>query len=205
MESPPLSERLNKLYVETVKPQKNKRFLIYNITALWAVMLFSCGNPTSVIQQLASDDTLSGVVAYDIVFYRSDSGIVQMELKAPVMVRQGDDSSYLEFPEGFQASIFDDTHRVVSEISADYGLHRNDQKMVEAVGNVVVENHRKGEKLMSDRLYWYQDTKMLYTRSKVRIIMPDKDIMGDSLVSTEGFEEYTIYNGKATFEVEEDR
>lgn len=188
-----------------MKPQKNKRFLIYSITAFWAVMLFSCGNPTSVIQQLASDDTLSGVVAYDIVFYRSDSGIVQMELKAPVMVRQGDDSSYLEFPEGFQASIFDNTHRVVSEISADYGLHRNDSKVVEAVGNVVVENHRKGDKLMSDRLFWYQDTKMLYTRSKVRIIMPDKDIMGDSLVSTEGFEEYTIYNGKATFEVEEDR
>lgn len=188
-----------------MKSLNNKRFLIYNITALWAVMLFSCGNPTSVIQQLASDDTLSGVVAYDIVFYRSDSGIVQMELKAPVMVRQGDDSSYLEFPEGFHASIFDDHHRVVSEISADYGLHRSDEKMVEAEGNVVVENHNKGEKLMSDRLYWYQDTKMLYTRSKVRIVMPDKDIMGDSLVSTEGFEEYTIYNGKATFEVEEDR
>ena len=77
--------------------------------------------------------------------------------------------------------------------------------MVEAEGNVVVENHNKGEKLMSERLFWYQDTKMLYTRSKVRIVMPDKDIMGDSLVSTEGFEEYTIYNGKATFEVEEDR
>ena len=48
-------------------------------------MLFSCGNPTSVIQQLASDDTLSGIVAYDIVFYRSDSGRVQVELTAPMM------------------------------------------------------------------------------------------------------------------------
>ena len=168
-------------------------------------MLFSCGNPTDVIQQLASDDTLSGIIASDIVFYRSDSGIVQVELTAPLMVRQGDDSSYLEFPKGFQASIFNNFHQQTSEISAAYGLYRNELKLVEASGDVVVENRRKGQKMISDRLYWYQDTKMLFTRSKVRIIMPDKDIMGDSLVSTESFDEYTIYNGTATFEVEEDR
>lgn len=167
-------------------------------------MLFSCGNPTSVIQQLASDDTLTGVVAYDVVFFRSDSGIVQVELHAPVMVRQGADTNYIEFPQGFQALIFDNHHRVVSEIGADYGINHTDKKMVEARGNVSVENHKNEQKLLSEKLFWYQDTKMIFTRSKVRIIMPDKDITGDSLVSLEGFEEYTIYNGKATFEVEED-
>ena len=167
-------------------------------------MLFSCGNPTSVIQQMAADDTLSGIVAYDVVFYRSDSGIVQVELNAPVMVRQGSDTSFLEFPEGFHATIFDRYHRVASEISADYGINHNKEKLVEAIGNVVVENHQRGQKLMSDKLYWYQDTKMIYTRSKVRIIMPDKDISGDSLVSKEDFEEYSIYNGQAAFEVEDE-
>ena len=167
-------------------------------------MLFSCGNPTSVIQQLASDDTLSGVVAYDIVFYRSDSGIVQVELKAPMMVQQGDDSSYIEFPQGFQAVVFDKYHQVASEISADYGIKTSENNMVKAVGNVSVENERKGQSMYSDKLYWYQDTKMIYTRSAVRIVMPDKDIVGDSLVSMENFDEYTIYNGRATFEVEDD-
>ena len=156
------------------------------------------------IQQLATDDTLTGIVAYDIVFYRSDSGIVQMELQAPMMIRQGDDTSFLEFPQGFQAHLFNDYHQVVSEISADYGINRHEEKMVEARGNVIVENHDKGQKMLSDKLFWYQDTKMIYTRSKVRIIMPDKDITGDSLASHENFEEYTIYNGQATFEVEED-
>ena len=166
-------------------------------------MLFSCGNPTSVIQQLASDDTLSGVVAYDIVFYRSDSGIVQVELKAPMMVRQGDDSSYLEFPQGFHAVVFDKNHQIASEISADYGIDYNDKGMVKAIGNVNVENSQKGQRMVSDMLYWYRDSKMIYTRSAVRIIMPDKDIIGDSLVSMENFDEYTIYNGRATFEVED--
>ena len=183
----------------------HRRFLmICNITAFLAVMLFSCGNPTSVIQQLASDDTLSGVVAYDVVFYRSDSGIVQVELHAPIMVRQGDDSSYIEFPQGFHAFIFDDNSHVVSEIGADYGINHTKEKMVEARGDVSVENRKSEQKMLSDKLFWYQDTKMIYTRSKVRIIMPDKDITGDSLVSMEGFDEYTIYNGQATFEVEDE-
>jgi LPS export ABC transporter protein LptC len=188
------------------EPRSNKPagFIISNITAFLAVMLFSCGNPTSVIQQLASDDTLSGIVAYDIVFYRSDSGIVQVELTAPMMSQQGSDSSYLEFPQGFHALIFDKYHNVTSEISADYGINHTDVKMVEAVGNVSVENQQNGQSMYSDKLYWYQDTKMIYTRSKVRIVMPDKDITGDSLEAFENFDAYTIYNGQATFEVEED-
>ena len=92
---------------------------------------------------------------------------------------------------------------MASEISADYGIKSIDN-MVEARGNVSVENNRKGQSLYSDKLYWYQDTKMIYTRSQVRIVMPDKDIVGDSLVSMENFDEYTIYNGRATFEVEDD-
>ena len=177
--------------------------MICNITAFLAVMLFSCGNPTSVIQQLASDDTLSGVVAYDVVFYRSDSGIVKVELQAPVMVREDADTAFIEFPQGFHATIFDNNHRVTSEISADYGINHTDIKMVEAIGNVKVENQQNGQSLYSDKLYWYQDTKMIYTRSKVRIIMPDKDITGDSLEAYENFDAYTIFNGKATFEVED--
>ena len=183
----------------------HRRFLmICNITAFLAVMLFSCGNPTSVIQQLASDDTLTGVVAYDVVFFRSDSGIVQVELQAPMMVREGNDTSYVEFPKGFHALIFDNNHRVVSEISADYGINHTEEKMVEARGNVCVENQESEQKMLSEKLFWYQETKMIYTRSKVRIIMPDKDITGDSLESFEGFDEYSIYNGQATFEVEDD-
>ena len=188
------------------EPRSNKPvgFIISNITAFLAVMLFSCGNPTSVIQQLASDDTLSGIVAYDIVFYRSDSGFVQVELTAPMMSRQGDDSSFVEFPQGFHARVFDKSHRVTSEISADYGVNHTDQGFVEAIGNVKVENQGNGQSLYSDKLYWYQDSKMIYTRSKVRIVTPDKDITGDSLEAHENFEAYTIYNGKATFELEEE-
>ena len=139
---------------------------------------------------------------------------MQVELTAPMMSRQGDDSSFVEFPQGFHARVFDKSHRVTSEISADYGVtseisadygvNHTDQGFVEAIGNVKVENQGNGQSLYSDKLYWYQDSKMIYTRSKVRIVTPDKDITGDSLEAHENFEAYTIYNGKATFELEEE-
>ena len=78
-----------------------------NITAFLAVMLFSCENPYSVINQLGSDDTLSGIVADSVVFFRSDSGIVRMELRTPRMIRMNSDDDVLEFPLGFVAFMYD--------------------------------------------------------------------------------------------------
>ena len=49
-----------------------------------------------------------------------------------------------------------------------------------------------------------QKEKMLYTRSRVRIVTPDKQIEADSLVATDDFSEYTMYSGSALLEVDED-
>ena len=61
--------------------------IIFNITAFLAVMLFSCSNPDAIVQAMGSDDTLSGIIADSVVFYRSDSGVVNLELRTPRMVR----------------------------------------------------------------------------------------------------------------------
>ena len=91
-----------------------KRFLNIltriNITAFVAVMLFSCENPDAVISQLASDDTLSGIVADSVVFYRSDSGIVKMELTTPRLIQTEGEEEVMEFPLGFVARMFNDDH-----------------------------------------------------------------------------------------------
>lgn len=173
-----------------------------SITALWAVMLLSCGNPDALVRELALDDTISGIMADSIVFYRSDSGVVRVELHAPRLLKNNDEDETMEFPSGFQAFFYDRNGAATSEISAAYG--KTSGSMIEAVGEVVVKNHGNEEKMCSDKLYWFQNSKMMYTRSHVRIVSPDKDIEGDSLVAKEDFSEYTIYNGRATLEVDEE-
>ena len=166
-------------------------------------MLFSCSNPDAVIQALGSDDTLSGVIADSVVFYRSDSGIVNLELHTPRLVRMETDDDIMEFPLGFAVFMFDKGQKT-TELHADYGKNYGKQRLIEAMGNVVVKNFGSNETMYSDKFFWYQDQKMIYTRSHVKIVTPDKQIEADSLVAKEDFSEYTMYSGSALLDVDEE-
>ena len=166
-------------------------------------MLFSCSNPDAVIQAMSSDDTLSGIIADSVVFYRSDSGIVNLELHTPRLVRMETDDDIMEFPLGFDVFMFDKGKKT-TELHADYGKNYGKQRLIEAMGNVVVKNFGSNETMYSDKFFWYQDQKMIYTRSHVKIVTPDKQIEADSLVAKEDFSEYTMYSGSALLDVDEE-
>ena len=168
-----------------------------------AVMLFSCSNPDAVIQAMGSDDTLSGIIADSVVFYRSDSGVINLELHTPRMVRWETDDDIMEFPLGFDVYMYD-KQQMTTEIHADYGKSYGTIKLLEALGNVVVQNFGSDETMFADKMYWYQDAKMIYTRSHVKIVTPDKQIEADSLVAREDFSEYTMYSGSALLDVDEE-
>ena len=175
----------------------------FSITALVAVMLFSCSNPDAVIQALGSDDTLSGIIADSVVFYRSDSGVINLELHTPRMVRVEDEQDIMEFPLGFDVYMFDHQEKT-TELHANYGKSYGRSKLIEASGEVVVKNFGSDEVMFSDMLFWYQDKKMIYTRSHVKIVTPDKQIEADSLVAKEDFSEYTMYSGSALLDIDEE-
>ena len=176
---------------------------LINITALAAVMLFSCSNPDAIISEIATDDTLSGIIADSITFYRSDSGIVKLELRAPRLVRMDDNNEMMEFPLGFHVLMFDNDHRPITEMRAGYGKSYGN-RLIEAYDSVVVRRNGDEQVMYSDKLFWYQELKMIYTRSHVKIVTPDKEIEADSLVANEDFSEYTMYSGRAVLDLEEE-
>ncbi len=166
-------------------------------------MLFSCSNPDAVVMEMGSDDTLSGIIADSVVFYRSDSGRVNLELRAPRLVRMETDDDIMEFPLGFDVFMFDHGNKT-TELHADYGKSYGKIHLIEAAGNVIVKNFSSDETMFSDKFFWYQDQKTIYTRSHVRIVTPDKQIEADSLVAKEDFSEYTMYSGSALLDVDEE-
>jgi LPS export ABC transporter protein LptC len=97
-----------------------------------------------------------------------------------------------------------DHNMQTTELHADYGKSYGKSKMIEAQGNVIVQNFGSEETMYSDKLFWYQDLKMIYTRSHVKIVTPDKQIEADSLVAREDFTEYTMYSGSALLDVDEE-
>ena len=177
--------------------------IILNITAIMAVMLFSCSNPDALVQAMGSDDTLSGIIADSVVFYRSDSGMISVELRTPRMVRMESEEETMEFPLGFDVYMYDKQQKT-TELHADYGKSYGKTGLIEAQGNVIVKNFGSDETMYSDKLFWYQEQKMLYTRSHVKIVTPDKQIEADSLVAKEDFSEYTMYSGSALLDIDEE-
>ena len=169
-------------------------------------MLFSCENSMEKVKQFVDYDTISGLMAYDVVIERSDSGMLVAKITAPVMRSLSDaDSSVLEFPKGFIAKMYESGDTApTSMIRGDYGVNYERQEMVYAKHNVVVQNIKTQEVLETENLFWNQKTKKIYTGSLVKITSPDKIIFGDSLTANEEFTRREIFGIRATIEIEED-
>jgi len=168
-----------------------------------AMVLFSCENSMDKVKMFIDNDTIKGLMAYDVVIERSDSGVLVARLSAPVMVRiESGDTILLEFPKGFHAVVFDDTVKTMS-IKGDYGISDDKDQMIFAEKNVVVENISTQETLETESLYWDKRKKKIYTRAFVTITGPDRVIYGDSLTANEDFGRRIIHGVRATIDVED--
>ena len=168
------------------------------------MVLFSCENSLDKVKEFIDTDTINGVLAYDVIFTRSDSGFVQAKLMAPVMHSIEGDSAILEFPKGFVSFIYEKDSTPTSKIRGDYGIRYDNEELIFIKDNVTVENLETKETLFTETLYWNQKTKKIYTRNPVKISSPDKIIYGDSLNANEGFTQRVIHGIRATLEIEEE-
>ena len=169
------------------------------------MMLFSCENSMEKVKQFIENDTISGLMAYNVVIERSDSGRLVARLTAPVMRTIDDkDSSKIEFPKGFVAYMFDGDTVPSAKISGDYGVSYEKKQLVVAKHNVRAENIVTQEVLETETLYWNQKDKKIYTKGLVKISSPDKMIYGDSMVANEDFSRREIFGISATLELDDD-
>ena len=168
------------------------------------MVLFSCENSLDKVKEFIDTDTINGVLAYNVVFTRSDSGFVQAKLIAPVMHSTEGDSAILEFPQGFVVYLYEKNGIPTSKISGNYGIRYEKDEMLFAKDSVVVKNLETKETLFTETLYWDQKRKKIYTRCDVTITSPDKIIYGDSLNANESFSQRVIHGMRATLEIDDE-
>ena len=179
--------------------------LIKSIVAAVVVMvLFSCENPIAEIQEFATNDTLPVIMADSIEFERTDSGFLQILLKSPLMYKFEGKEPYIEFPEGFEVTFYNDSGMQVSFLRANYGVSYEKQKLLRARNDVVVINFEKEEELRTENLVWDQRKKIIYSNTFVKITSPDKVIFGDSMWANESFSKREIIKFKADIDIKED-
>ena len=167
-------------------------------------MLFACKNDIETINSLLIVDSLPMEMARDIEILYSDSGKIQASLTGPLMIRNEGEESYIEFPDGFKVIFFDSILQEKSQITANYGISYEAKKILEAQNDVVVINLEKHEQLNTEHLVWDQNKHIIYSDVFVKITTPDNVLYGDSLISDEKFDNYTINNVSGEFLIETD-
>ncbi len=168
------------------------------------VMLFGCKSDIKTIYIYGEIDTLPEMIAKDIEFIRSDSGIVQALLTSPLMNKYSGKKPFIEFPDGFKVQFYDSLLNVKSFITANYGISYEKKKRMEAYKNVVVINNEKNEKLNTEHLIWDQSKKIIFSNVAIKITTKDEVIFGDGLESDETFDKYEIINPTGVFHVSDD-
>jgi len=172
-------------------------------------MLFSCENDINIINSLSLIDSLPMETAYDIEVYYSDSGKVQAYLQSPLMERhanegEGEKGEFMEFPKGFIIIFYDSVLNPESQITANYGIRNEKDKLMEAKNNVIVTSIKNNEQLETEHLVWDERKKTIFSDVFVKITRSEEVLYGDGLISDENFGSYTIKNPSGEFQVNPD-
>lgn len=143
----------------------------------------------------------------------SDSAKVKAILTTPILMRYTDtrpnrtvktDESYNEMPNSLKIIFYDDSLKVKSTVTSDYGIQREKKKVTELRKNVVATNDKK-ETFKSDELIWDENKREFYSNKIVSIQLANGSIInGTSFRSNENFSPYTITQTTGTFNVKED-
>lgn len=169
-----------------------------------AILFSACeNNDLEKIKSLASLEDLPELEAVNFETLTTDSGMVQFYMKAPKLLQYNSNgkNSYTEFPEGILLKQYDENHKIISSITADYAREYSKEQKWEAKNNVVVVN-AKGDTLKTEHLIWEKSTGDIRSDAFVKIIKGDDIILGDALVTDQHMENLDIKNPRLTIYVE---
>ena len=166
-------------------------------------MLFSCENDLGTINIITSKDNTPFEISKNVKLYYSENSQVKVLLKTPLLERYLGERPYLEMTKGIEVYFYDSLMRVSSQLTANYAVSYENDKITEARNNVIVINE-KHEQLNTEYLIWDQNKAIIYSNVFVKITTPDEILMGEGFESDEKFETWHIKKPKGNFTVKEE-
>ena len=163
-----------------------------------SILLAGCENSLKDLQKISAAEInkpIQRFVDVDVVY--SDSAKVKAHMTAPLMLdyntqksndskRQDTTKPYTEMPKGVKVTFYNDSLQQTCTITADYGIRKVADKVIELHKNVVGTNV-KGERFTSDELIWDENSKQIHSDKPVHVQMTDGSLLdGINFVSDEG-------------------
>ena len=159
--------------------------------ALWvlAALLLStsCKNDLAEVEALNDQLQVDVETAKDVEILYSDSAQVRVRITGPTMLYHLDRAEpEQEFPDGVNVEFFGPEGEVTSQLTAQYGLRKQNQKEV-VVRDSVVWKSVEGDTLETEELFWDERREKIYSKKFVVITRPDEVIYGHGFEADQDF------------------
>ena len=120
----------------------------------------------------------------------TDSAKVKMRLQAAVQTEFANGNQ--EYEKGLEVTFFEKDTIRKSYLKADVVFYNKQQDLYTAIGNVVLEDLQKHEKLNTEKLHWSRFEGRVYNNEFVKITTPTQVLKGKGLTAKQDFSTYTI-------------
>ena len=166
--------------------QIEKGFMVAIALAV-ATFVVSCGSE----DEAEVDFSKTPMQVLDnMVFEESDKGVATFRMRAPRMEKYKDEKQEYElFPKGFYIYGYTAEGELETTIFSNKAKHIKASEGLDeswtAMGNVVVINHLKGQKIETDTLYWDRNRHTIWNNCFTKLYDPDGYMEGYSLNSDE--------------------
>jgi len=139
----------------------------------------------------------------NIELFYSEYGNVKVRITAATVTRFLTDNPYTEFNDGLKVDFYNDSLRVTSHLTANYGI-RYENEMKTIMRNDVQVVNENNEHLSTEELIWDEKNHIIYSDKFVKITTPDQVIYGEGMEADEQLTTYKIKKPQGTIRTEMD-
>ena len=138
----------------------------------------------------------------DVKLLYSEVAILKVKLTTPKQFRYANEDR--KYPKPVSIIFYGPAGEEVTTLRSDSGRYNKAKDLYTVMGNVVVINKQKQEKLLTPELNWNPVTKKVFTEKRVTVIsqMTGEKLYGTGLDANQDFTNYSIRKPSGIFNAE---
>lgn len=128
----------------------------------------------------------------DVHIIYSDSGKIQIKIKAPILIRHLNTADQKEeFKKGFFAEFYDNDNKLINTLTSKYAIRLTNERKTIMQDSVVFQSINN-ETMKTSELIWDENSGKLHTEKYVSIIRKNEIIRGFGFETDERFKTGSI-------------
>lgn len=170
-------------------------------------LFLSCKQDIEKINALMTTLDLPDQSGKDLELHYSENGVLKRIFKTPEMERYNESEKdfYLLFPQGIEVYVYNDSLELESTIEAGYAEYHSDTDIWEVRYDVVAQRISTGDQINSEKMFWDQTKKIIYSDVFTKITNDGGTYIGESgFEADENMEYYSLKGASGTVNVNDE-